>query len=75
MIIRYYLQTADRNGFTDHPLKVMEQLGLQVITGIPETIADLWFFEIPDGSNVPSWIDVMDEQAIKALPEWINNKI
>lgn len=48
----------------------MKDLGLKVIKGVPETIADLWFFEIEHSDNIPSWIDVMDKISIQALPEW-----
>lgn len=70
MIVRFYLQSAYTRGYKDHPQIVMKQLGFKVLKGVPETIADLWFFEVEDTENVPDWIDVMDEAKIKALPEW-----
>lgn len=70
MILRYYLRSADENGHSGHPQIEMEKMGFKVLGAIPETIADLWFFEVekPD-FDIPKWIDVMTD-SVKDLPEW-----
>ncbi len=70
MIIRYYLQSADNAGYNGHPENVMRDLGFKLISGLPETIADLWFFEVEETDNIPDWLHVMKEERVKTLPEW-----
>jgi DNA-binding XRE family transcriptional regulator len=70
MMIRYYLQAASENGFSSHPEVVMQELGFKLIKSLPETISDLWFFEVENTDRVPRWLNVVDENRVKELPEW-----
>lgn len=45
-ILRYDWQSADKAGYREHPLKVMQQLGYTVLNNEPVGIADCTFFEV-----------------------------
>jgi hypothetical protein len=68
IFIRYYLQSASERGYNEHPVKVMQNLGFKLVKGIPESIADLWFFEVEYKAIIPEWLDVVED--VESLPEW-----
>lgn len=69
MIVRYYMQSANEEGYSGHPENMMRDMGFKLISGLPETMFDLWFFEVEETDNVPNWIDVVGD-SVKELPEW-----
>lgn len=59
--LRMYLQSAYMEGFKDHPMEVMKQLGISWIRAYPETMCDAWFFEALEDQSIPTWINVIDK--------------
>lgn len=46
--LRYCLITASINGVNEHPQTQMKNLGYKVLGGVPQSIADCWWFTVEE---------------------------
>lgn len=60
---RYCLITADVDcGVSEHPQKVMKDLGFHVIKAEPVPIADCWWFRVDNEiKNVPKYLKQLSD--------------
>lgn len=62
MYLRYDVIGACLAGVSLHPAIDMGRLGYKVVRGIPQSIADQWWFQVDDTDvPMPKYIEPMDK--------------
>lgn len=46
--LRYSMRTAFDIGITDHPQKVMREMGYTVLGAVPQSVYEQWWFTVED---------------------------
>lgn len=61
-ILNYYLLGAHEAGVTLHAQKQLKELGISYKLAVPQSIADMWQFWLPEGDldNLPDYIQVSE---------------
>lgn len=60
-IIEEYLWSKDHNEKSKHPQERLKELGIKIVIGIPESIADCWICLVEDFDfKLPPYITVKD---------------